>query len=93
MDVKEMGKQRGYWGIWNDIGGLNKPTKEKVFKYERVFGWGEDEPYCYDSLEVKEKKAKNRKANYFIHGGALYKLVHEDGELFSWMNGVDPLKK
>lgn len=100
MTRAEIGISLGYGGIWNEIGYSEEYLKEKVkqpkkvMKYERVLDWDyEDAPLYGDSKEVAQEKWLRRKTKYFIDGDAIYKLVHEDGELYSWMNGRDPIEE
>ena len=92
-DRMKLGREKGYYGIWTEIESSKPKKPETVYKYERVFDWDyEDAPRFEDTPEVASRKAANRKAKYFYVEDALYKMVHPDGELFFWMNGVDPLK-
>lgn len=93
MTPEERGIAAGYGGIWYNVENSvwNKPIPKRNWKYEMVFDYDEEDK-VWDSKAMwffpdKEKT----KSKYFIDGDKLYKLVNPDGELFSWMDGNDPL--
>ena len=94
MTQKESGISRGYGGIWNEIDyseedKAKKAAKpKKVYKYEAVFERDAEDMTLDGIFYVPRKESKKK---YFVHGDTLYKLVNPEGELFSWMNGVDPM--
>ena len=96
MTMAERGIAAGYGGIWNEIDypedykAKKAAEPKKVFKYEAVFDYDVEDMGLNDKLQWLPRKEAKKK--YFVHGDTLYKLVNPEGELFSWMNGVDPIK-
>ena len=96
MTLAERGIVAGYGGIWNEIDypedykAKKAAEPKKVFKYEAVFDYDVEDMGLNDKLQWLPREEAKKK--YFVHGDTLYKLVNPEGELFSWMNGVDPIK-
>lgn len=88
MTPAERGISNGYGGIWLNIPSEN-PTPKRNYKYERVLDWDSEDLVLKNGIFLVPSEEAKKK--YFTHSDRLYKLVNPDGELFDWMNGIDPL--